>query len=59
MFDEIRPDAYGLDLNMFYLVLYNELKHFEYWVNYKCVSIIIFSFGVMDKYYWKNFLISG
>lgn len=51
MFDEIRHDAYGADFNMFYLALYNELKHFEYLVNYKCVYIIIFSFGVMDKYY--------
>lgn len=29
MFDEIKPAAYGIDLNTLYLVFYNELKHFE------------------------------
>lgn len=50
MFDEVKPAAYGINFNNFYLVLHDELKHFEYLVNYKYAYIAIFSSGVMDKY---------
>lgn len=30
MFDEISPDPHGIDFNIFYLVLQNEWKHFEF-----------------------------
>lgn len=45
MFDEIKSDAYGIKTYLL-IVLHNELKHFEYSFNYKCVHTMITSSGI-------------